>query len=174
VGNAHASELGLRGRLDASPDEYIKIIEKKAASIEADMHVAAIVSGGSNEECTALARYGRIMGTLATLREEFIDIFEAEELNQRIKTEALPIPVLYAFQDKESSKKIERLLGNGELDDKEIDDLLDIVLESRSVAKLRTRMLNLVARAEKAIRQIENEQVKKLLANMVEAAPEDL
>jgi geranylgeranyl pyrophosphate synthase len=174
VGNAHASELGLKRKLDASPEEYMKVIEKKAASIEADMHIAAILSGGTAKECNALARYGRIMGTLATLREEFIDIFEAEELNQRIKTEALPIPILYAFQDKESSKEVERLLSNRELTGKEIEELLDIVLESRSVVKLRTRMSNLVAQAERAIYQMRNASTKKLLTNMVEAALEDL
>jgi geranylgeranyl diphosphate synthase type I len=174
VGNAHASELGLRRRLDASPDEYIKIIEKKAASIEADMHVAAILSGGSTEECNALARYGRIMGTLATLREEFIDIFEAEELNQRIKTEAYPIPVLCAFQDKESSREIKKLLIKRELTGKEIEELLDIVMESKSVAKLRSHMLNLIAQAQMTLSAIKNQQTKKLLANMVKATLEDL
>jgi len=174
VGNAHASELGLKRRLDASPEEYMKVIEKKAASIEADMHVAAILSGGRATECNALARYGRIMGTLATLREDFIDIFEAEELNQRIKTEALPIPVLYALQDKESSKKVQRLLSNRKLDSKEIEELLDTVLESKSVANLRTRMLNLVAQAEGTLHQMRNQTTKKLLENMAEAALEDL
>jgi geranylgeranyl pyrophosphate synthase len=174
VGNAHASELSLKRRLDASPEEYMKIIEKKAASIEADMHVAAILSGGSAKESNALAQYGRILGTLATLREEFIDIYEAEELNQRIETEALPIPVLYAFQDKGSSKEIERLLGKRELTNKEIEELLDIVLESRSVTKLRTRMLNLVAQAQKKLRQIENQSMRKQLANMIAATLEDM
>ena len=174
VGNAHASELGLKRRLDASPEEYMKVIGKKAASIEADMHVAAILSGGRATECNALARYGRIMGTLATLREDFIDIFEAEELNQRIKTEALPIPVLYALQDKESSKKVQRLLSNRKLDSKEIEELLDTVLESKSVANLRTRMLNLVAQAEGTLHQMRNQTTKKLLENMAEAALEDL
>jgi geranylgeranyl pyrophosphate synthase len=174
VGNAHASELGLRRRLDASPDEYIKIIEKKAASIEADMHIAAILSGGSTEECNALARYGRKMGTLATLREEFIDIFEAEELNQRIKTEAYPIPVLCAFQDKESSREVKRLLSKRELTSKEIEELLDIVMESKSVAKLRSHMLNLIAQAQRALSVIRNQPIKQQLANMAKASLEDL
>ncbi|MGD0160397.1 MAG: polyprenyl synthetase family protein [Candidatus Bathyarchaeia archaeon] len=174
VGNAHASELGLRRRLDASPDEYIKIIENKAASIEADMNIAAILSGGTAEECKALARYGRIMGTLATLREEFIDIFEAEELNQRIKTEAYPIPVLYAFQDKDSSTDVKRLLSKKELTNKEIEELLDIVMESKSVANLRNHMLNLIGQAQRTLSSIRNQETKKLLANMVKATLEDL
>jgi geranylgeranyl pyrophosphate synthase len=114
------------------------------------------------------------MGTLATLREEFIDIFEAEELNQRIKTEAYPIPVLCAFQDKDSSREVKRLLGKGELTSKEIEELLDAVMESKSVAKLRSHMLNLIAQAQRTLSAIRNEPTKKLLTNMVKATLEDL
>ena len=174
VGNAHASELGLRRKLDASPDEYLKIIEKKAASIEADMNVAAILGGGTTKECSALARFGRIMGTLATLREEFIDVFDAEELNQRINAEALPIPLLYAFQDKDSRKKIEKLLASKKLNTQQIEDLLDTVMDSRPVANLKTRMSNLITQAQNTLHVLQNERTRKLLADMAEATLEDL
>ena len=174
VGNAHASELCLKRRLDVSPEEYMKILGKKAASIEADMHVAALLGGGSSKEAEALARYGRILGTLAALREEFIDIFEIEELNQRIKAEALPIPVLYAFQDKESRKKIKKLLGKGELNGEDVERLLDIVLESESVEGLRMHMSDLVTRANKLTFNIRNEAIKKLLGMLAVGTLEDL
>ena len=44
-GNAHALELGLKKRADALPDEYLKIVKMKAASIEGDMRVGAIIGG---------------------------------------------------------------------------------------------------------------------------------
>jgi geranylgeranyl pyrophosphate synthase len=174
VGNAHASELCLRRRLDVSPEEYMKILEKKAASIEADMHVAALLGGGSSKEVKALSRYGRILGTLATLREEFIDIFKTEELNQRMKAETLPIPVLYAFQDKESRKKIGELVAKGELTNKDVERLLDLVWESRSVAKLRAYMLDLIATAQKLTSTARNRATETLLGTLVASAVEDL
>ncbi len=48
----------------------------KAASVEADMRIDAIVGGGNEKEIEALTKYGRILGMLATLREEFIDVFD--------------------------------------------------------------------------------------------------
>jgi geranylgeranyl pyrophosphate synthase len=174
VGNAHASELCLRGRLDASPEEYMKILEEKAASIEADMHVAALLGGGSFKEIEALARYGRILGTLATLREEFIDIFDKEELNQRIKAEAFPIPVLYAFHDKESREKIENIIDKGELKSKDVDRLLDIVLDSKPVAKLRMQMRDIVTRAGEQITDVRNEATVALLRRIAAGTLEDL
>ncbi len=174
VGNAHASELRLRRRLDASPEEYMKILQKKAASIEVDMHVAALLGGGNSREAEELARYGGILGTLATLREEFIDIFEIEELNQRIKAQALPIPVLYAFQDKESRKKVEKLIDKGELTSKDVERLLDIVLESESVERLRMYMSDLVARANAITTNVRNEATKSLLRRIAASTLEDL
>jgi geranylgeranyl pyrophosphate synthase len=174
VGNAHASELCLRRRLDASPEEYMKILEKKAASIEADMHVAALLGGGSSKEIKALSRYGRILGTLATLREEFIDIFKTEELNQRMKAETLPIPVLYAFQDKESREKIGELVAKGELTNRDVERLLDLVWESRSVAKLKAYMLDLIATAQKLTSTARNRATETLLGMLASSAVEDL
>jgi geranylgeranyl pyrophosphate synthase len=174
VGNAHASELCLKQRLDASPEKYMKILRKKAASIEADMHVAALLAGGSAKEVEALARYGRILGTLATLREEFIDIFEIEELNQRIKTGALPIPVICACQDKGSKKKIEKIMEKSELTSKDSERLLNIVFASKSVELLRIYMKNLIAEAGKHITTIRNERARSLLKRIAASSLEDL
>ncbi|MGD0979019.1 MAG: class 1 isoprenoid biosynthesis enzyme [Candidatus Bathyarchaeia archaeon] len=174
VGNAHASELRLKRRLEASPEEYLEILEKKAASVEADMHIAAIFGGGSRKEVEALARYGRILGTLATLREEFVDIFEIEELNQRIKAEAFPIPVLYALQDKDSREKIEKIIEKGELTSKDIDGLLDVVLSSKPVARLRKYMQDLVTEASKQTDIVRNKTTGILLRRIAANTLEDL
>ena len=174
VGNAHASELRLKRRLEASPEEYLKILKNKAASVEADMYIAAIIGGGSRLEVEALARYGRILGTLATLREEFVDIFEIEELNQRIKAEAFPIPVLYALQDKVLRKKIKKIMEKGELNSEDIEELLDFVLSSKPVAILRKRMLDLVNQASEETAIIPNKRAGVLLRRMAASTLEDL
>jgi geranylgeranyl pyrophosphate synthase len=173
LGNAHALELNLRERIDANTDEYMRVMDMKAASIEADMQIGAIVGGGSNKEVQALAKYGRILGTLATLREEFIDIFEVEELNQCIKGKALPIPMLCAFQDARPRKKITELLKK-EITDKNVEKLLDIVLKSRYVAKLRRHMMSLSTQAVELSTYVRDEKTSKLLQQLSESALEDL
>jgi geranylgeranyl diphosphate synthase type I len=174
VGNAHASELCLRGGLDASPEEYMKVLEEKAASIEADTHVAALLGGGSLKEVEALARYGRILGILATLREEFIDIFEIEELNQRIRAEALPIPILYAFQDKKSEKRMEEIVGKKQLTSEDVETLLDLVLNSGPVLKLGSYMKDLATAAIGLTAHVQDKEVATLLRKLATSALEDL
>jgi len=174
IGNAHASELRLRRGLEASPKDYMKILDEKAMTIEADMNIAALFSGANSKEAKALARYGRILGILATLREEFIDIFDTEELNQRIKTGALPIPVIYAYQDKGLKKKIEKLMEKSELTSKDIERLLNIVLTSKSVELLRIRMKNLITHADKQTTIVRDEPIRVLLMEIAASTLEDL
>jgi geranylgeranyl pyrophosphate synthase len=173
LGNAHALELKLRESIDANPEEYMRVMEMKAASIQADMQIGAIIGGGSNKEVVSLTRYGRILGTLATIREEFIDVFEVEELNQRVKGEGLPVPLLYAFQDARSRKDIERLIRK-EITEENVGGLLDIILKSKPVVKLRSRMENLSAEATLLITHVRNEPTKPLLKLLAESTLEDL
>ena len=64
--------------MDVVPEEYMRILEMKAASIEADMRIGAIAAGGRNADIEALTKYGRIVGILGTLREEFVDLSRSE------------------------------------------------------------------------------------------------
>jgi geranylgeranyl diphosphate synthase type I len=174
LGNAHALELDLKGRVDAAPEKYMQIVKMKAASIEADMRIGAVVGGGTSTQVEALAKYARTLGVLATLREEFIDVFEIEELNQRISNEYLPIPVLYAMQDKDSRRKIQKLLAKGKVTSNDIDELIHIVFEATSVKKLKKEIKELAAEAVYVIPEIKNSRLKNQLRELISSTLEDL
>jgi geranylgeranyl diphosphate synthase type I len=174
LGNAHALELNLKERVDISPEEYLQILEMKAASVEADMRIGAIIGGGTNSEVEALTRYGRILGILATLREEFIDAFEIEELSHRMHNECLPIPVLYAVQDKDSKERILKLLAKKQVTGKDVDEILDIVFEAKAVRKLKKMMKDLVEETIHLVSEIKHKQLKALLMNFTASTLEDL
>ena len=174
VGNAHASELSMKHKFGVSPRQYMRIIEKKAASTEADMRIGALFGGGNAEEIDAMARCGRILGTLAMLREEFIDVFDKEELNHRIQSETLPVPILYSLQVKELKKEIEEILDKKRLGAQDIHRLLDIVMNSSPVEALRKHMKGLVIIVNDLSRKIPNVETRKLLNNMVTCTLEDL
>jgi geranylgeranyl pyrophosphate synthase len=173
-GNAHALELSLKKRTDVAPDEYLEIVKMKAASIEGDMRIGAIIGGGTPKEVETLAKYGRILGTLAMLREEFIDVFDVEELNQRMCSEYLPIPVLYAIQDEETREKIQRLLAKGKIGNKDIDTLVNMVFEARNTVELKESMSKLVTRAIRLTSNVENNKLRNQLQTFVSSTMEDL
>lgn len=174
IGNAHVLELNLKGRIDIVPEEYMKILEMKAASVEADMRIGAIIGGGTNSEVEALTKYGRILGILAMVREEFIDVFEIEELSHRIHSECLPIPVLYAIQAKDSKQRVQKLLAKKQVTSKDVDELLDIVFGAKSVRKLKKMMKDFVEETIHLVSEIKDKQLKSLLMNFTASTLEDL
>ncbi len=144
VGNAHALEVGLKERKNIAPSDYLKITEMKAASIEADMYVGALFGGGKDIDVKVLARVGRILGILATLRDDLIDVFDIAELRQRISVQDLPLPLVFAMQDQKARKEIMNILSKPKITKSNVATLVDSTLESESGIELRKRMQLLV------------------------------
>jgi geranylgeranyl pyrophosphate synthase len=174
LGNAHALELNLKRRIDITPEEYMQILEMKAVSVEADMRIGAIIGGGTNSEIEALAKYGRIVGILATLRDEFVDVFELEELCQRMKNEYLPIPLLYAFQNAIAKEKIQNILLQKQMTKEHVEEIVDIVLQAEETEKLKSYMKTLMDKAFRHVASIRRSPAKVSLENLAIAMLEDL
>jgi geranylgeranyl pyrophosphate synthase len=171
VGNAHALEVGLKEKKNVTPNDYLKIIEMKAAGIEADMYLGALFGGGE-AEVEILTRLGRILGILATLREEFIDVFEIEELCQRIAVQDLPLPLLFAMRDQEAKRKVKSIISKPKITKSNVAELVDVTLEAEPVVELKERMQCLI---EEGLTLTSNplltklrSQVKLLLSFMLE------
>jgi geranylgeranyl pyrophosphate synthase len=101
LGDAEALELQFRGRTDITPEEYLRVVRKKAADVEAHTRISAVLGGGSTEEIEALGEYGRLLGMLILLRDDLIDMIDLEEAVHRIENEYLSLPLLYALQNRE-------------------------------------------------------------------------
>jgi geranylgeranyl pyrophosphate synthase len=174
VGNAHGLELGLKGKASVSPAECMQFVEKKAASVEADMRIGAIFGGGTVAEAEILAKYGRIMGILTTLREEFIDVFEVEELVQKIRIKQLPIPILFAMQEPYRRKKINKILANKNITNEDVEELVELTFESKHVKELKRNMEELVVEATSILIGLSNKKVGLQLHQWVSSMLEDL
>jgi geranylgeranyl pyrophosphate synthase len=174
VGNAHACELRTREEAAVDPEEYLTIFRKKAASIEADFRIGAMVANGSNNEVDALACYGRNIGILTQLREEFIDMFELDELNQRIQNEYLPLPVLYAVQDNVSANRIQNLLSKTKLVSDDIGELVDAVYASKKTLDLLAVMQQYILQNLQIVERIRKGRINNLLSKLASSMLEDL
>ena len=112
-------------------------------AVKASARMGAVLGKGTKEEIESLGHYGKTLGLLMTLRDEFIDVFEVDELTNRFKNECLPLPLLYAFQDPCIKKEIVQLLER-EITKVEMDRILDLVINSPEVRKLGKKMHLLV------------------------------
>jgi len=125
LGDAEAMELKLRGRIDVTPEEYLRLIKKKAADVEAHTRISAVLGDGTREEIESLGGYGRLFGILILLRDELLDTKDYEEITHRIEKECLPLPLLYALESSPQTRsKLVAISGKTSITRKDVENLL--------------------------------------------------
>jgi geranylgeranyl pyrophosphate synthase len=171
ISSAEAQEAGFKGKLDLSGQEYLENIKRKAAVAEATAKIGATLGNGSSDEIEKLGNYGKTLAILMTIRDQFIDVFEPDELKNRAERECLPLPILFVFQDRRKKDKIERLLEKGDtMTQKDADKIVDIVMASKEIKKLQREMWSLI---KEGIQQLsfakkESANLRMLLESTVE------
>ena len=146
--DGEALELRFRARTDVKPDEYLYVVGKKAADIEACMRVGAMLGNGSEEQVDAVGGYGRLLGTMVLLRNDLEDMLDPNLLNLRIKNESLPLPILYALESKEKKGEILTILKKGEVKEEEAKKLSTLISEAGGLDKLWELFRNFKAKAK--------------------------
>jgi geranylgeranyl diphosphate synthase type I len=147
LGDAEALELRFRGRLDVTPEEYLSMVRKKAADVEAHTRISAILGGGSEEDIDALGKYGRILGMLAILNDDLMDMIDFEEAQHRIKKECLPLPVLFTLQNPEIKPKISAILLKETITKEDAETILETVHKTGELEHFKRLMEELCAKA---------------------------
>jgi geranylgeranyl pyrophosphate synthase len=168
--DGEALELKFRARTDVKPGEYLKIVRKKAADIEALMRVGAILGGGDKEQIERLGEYGRILGMIVLLRNDVEDMLDFElGLGSRIKNESLPLPILYALENDKKRADILAVLKRGEIKGKRAKKLFKYVWESGGFDKLWSLFEKLKTQA---ITKVENKKILNILEATVPSRPQ--
>ena len=171
VGSAEAKEASLHRNLNINPEDYLEMIKMKVSISKASAQIGAIIGNGSPEEIENLGEYGKIVGILMTIRDEFIDMFEVEELKNRFQNECLPLPFLIAFQDVVLKKQILDLLNQKEIVDNDLEKVIEKVYEHSKVCELCQFMKSTAKNATLKIKIMKNRDILSLL---LESSLEDL
>jgi geranylgeranyl pyrophosphate synthase len=174
MGDAETLEASLKGKTNVSPEKCFRILKMKASTAEAHMRIGAIIGGGEQDIVDLIGNYGRTLGILIGIREDFIDIFEPEELQNRIKNECLPLPILYAFKNPQTKKIILNYLSKQEISDKDAERIVDTIFEEKSVKMLRNKMEHLVEEASNSISNIPNKLLTSQMTILIKGVIEDL
>jgi geranylgeranyl pyrophosphate synthase len=163
LGDAEALEASLKSNIDISPEECFRILRMKASTFEAHMRIGAIVGGGEKHVVDLLGNYGRALGILVSIREDFIDIFEADELQNRSRNECLPLPILYAFKNPQIKRTVIEYLSKQQFSDEDAEKIVDIIFEDENVETFRNEINQL---AKEALTEVKNIPNKKLLSSI--------
>jgi geranylgeranyl pyrophosphate synthase len=143
ISGAEAAEAGLRGRIDIPKQLYMEIIRHKVAAGEVATRIGALIGDGTPEDVETLAEYGRIFGVLFSMRDEFVDVFEQEELSNRVEKEVLPLPIIVTLAD-ESTKSILLELLKGRITEEKIERIIDVAIGSSASLLLVSEMKQMV------------------------------
>ena len=174
LGTAEAKEAIFKGNWNLTPEEYLDIIRRKAAVAEATTRIGAVIGGATPKEIEEWGKIGRIVGMLVNIRDEFVDIFEVEELRNRRDNECLPLPVLYAMCNLKSKKRIIHLLKKKELTNDDAIEVADVVLKTRDVQRLRDEVRRLIEEGNKLLNKYKKCRNNNILRNLLKLALDDL
>jgi geranylgeranyl pyrophosphate synthase len=145
IGSAEAQESSIKGNIDLDPEDLLELIKLKISVGTASAQIGAIIGNGTFSQIESLGQYGKSLGILMTVREEFINMFEPEELTNRFKNECLPLPILYAFKDAALKQKILEFLKQDVVTEAELEKMLEPVYADSEVRKL-SQYLHLLAK----------------------------
>lgn len=157
LGDAEALELGFRVNTNVSPEEYLQMVRKKAADVEAYTHISTLLADGTKEEIEALCKYGRDLGMMAIIRDDLIDMMDEEELMHRLENEALPLPMLYATQNPKAKSLINSILHKGQKTNEDIQRILEITAQNDGFARAEKKIHELMENAFLSLKPIERE-----------------
>ena len=97
------------------------------------------------------------------VREDFIDVFEPEELQNRMKNECLPLPILYALKEPQVKKPIVTLLSKREISKKDAERIVDLVFEAGEVKMF-----------VKSISRLKESRITLQMENLIKGMLEDI
>ena len=154
LGDAEALELQFRGRTDITPEEYLRVVRKKAADVEAHTRISAILGGSSKEEIESIGEYGRLLGMIILLRDDWIDMVEFEEISHRIKREHLPLPLLYALQSPKTRSKLSSILFKKTITKRDARIILEATDEAGGLRHVEQLMQEIARNANSCVKDL--------------------
>jgi geranylgeranyl pyrophosphate synthase len=168
-----ALEIQLRNcRFDVTPIAYYEVINCKAVVPELAMKIGAVAGKGDVDSVEALGQFGRAYGVVSLVSEEFIDLFDFDELKSRLQNECPPLPLIYALQNSKTRSMLLPMitdLVNEEVHKK----IVDLVLGSSEVKSLNKKIRSTVYKqAEKM--EVKNKNIREELKALIMAPLEYL
>jgi geranylgeranyl pyrophosphate synthase len=156
LGDAEALEFKFRQCAVPSPEEYLRVMRKKAADVEAHTRIAAILGNAREKEIEKFSQYGRLLGMLIILRDEILDLMTIDELKNRITKEHLPLPTAYAFQNTEIRPKLKKIFKKKKLTERDVKLIQEFTEKGGGIDASKKLMKKLALEASSLIKHAKN------------------
>jgi geranylgeranyl diphosphate synthase type I len=178
LGDAEAMELQFRGRIDVLSEEYLRVVRKKAADVEAHTRISSILGNGTQKEIEALSAYGRLLGMMMILNDDLADMLDFDEFVNRIKNEHLPLQVIYALEKSRDKSEINLILRKKQKTKSDVRKIVNFTNKAEGPVFVAEKMKVIVGEAVSHLQGIrKNKQyfellVETLLPSVIESQEE--
>ncbi len=136
ISTAEALEITLSKKPVIDPDEYFEIMRLKGVVGEIQCRIGGILGEADEEILEALAGYGRTVGMLGAIKDEFSDVLNFSEFVHRIKFECPPLPMVYAYQDETVRNFIRKIIDASKFSSGDMRKVGKIIFGSEGNQKL--------------------------------------
>jgi geranylgeranyl pyrophosphate synthase len=171
--SAEALESALWCKKQVMPEEYFEVIRLKATVAELHCKIGGLLANTNLKTLELLMHYGRAIGILSTLKEEFVDMVNPVELKHRIAHELPPYPMLCALQDEEVGEQLGIFVSKGSLQSKDGGCIAKLVLGCAKVKMMETDFRKL-GREEFATNVLLKSEMCRELSVLLEALYKEL
>ncbi|MFB3890296.1 MAG: polyprenyl synthetase family protein [Candidatus Bathyarchaeia archaeon] len=171
---AEAVESSLWHKPNVAPEDFFEVIRLKGCVAELHCKIGGVIGGGDEQEIGNLAGYGRTVGLLLTLKEEFVDLKSPVELEHRIKHELPPYPMLIAMKDDALNRELTAITKEIEPKKMDLPKIAEKVLGSSEIRKLRAELRDLGRKELTGNLLFRSDERTKELAVLLEALAEEL
>lgn len=143
LAEAEATEICLWRKSNVTPKEYFEVIRHKGSVAELHCRIGGIVGCADEKALEDITNYGRVIGILSTMKDEFMDMLNFSELQHRIKNEMVPYPLLYALQNDKFKERIMPIMAKNVFSKKDLQFIAESTFDSVEVRNLKNELKEL-------------------------------
>lgn len=152
--DAESIEIGFRRNLDTTPHEYLDMVVKKSADIEAYFRIGAILGHADSKIENSISQFGRAVGTLVILRDDISDMIDPTLAKNRLSNESYPLPILLALQNSLINPKVIRILKKPSYSKEDCQLLFELVYHGGVLNEVEDTMMRFMKKAIAHLSQI--------------------
>jgi heptaprenyl diphosphate synthase len=162
-----------RNHINTSIKKYLTRIRYKTAMLFAmSCYLGASPADIPAREKSALVRYGMNLGMAFQIMDDLLDFQSSgKELGKPVTNDVrqgiYTLPVIYALSDKNTGKRLEKLLHDGEKPKERLDEIVDLVKQSGAVERAGQLQRKFNKKAQSVIRGLTQNVYKEALQELL-------
>jgi octaprenyl-diphosphate synthase len=171
-------QLLMKGKIDLSETEYNEIIRRKtAALIQGACRSGALIAGASEEEESALSRYGLSLGIAFQMADDLLDYTsDTRVLGKAVGTDLregkLTLPLIYSLKRADSSDRawMEEIITGLEFSNDDFVRLIRLLERYGGLAYTERMASEHVAKAKESISRFQPSETRSILMDVADYA----